>query len=186
VALRRVNTNPVRACLTVLVLGALLSSFLEEALYKCSIWMNEWIIQCTEVHRISVYRYTWRIIPWMPGCSSWSNKSFSTESAFFIVWLERGPWFTTTIFYYFSVTNRLRTAIDQFLVRNSFWHHLAPGCFSSLRILINSSSLLKAISFLSFIRMMTISSKWGMPFAKNFVFCTCWQVQIFLSNFQCA
>ena len=30
-------------CLTVLVLGALLSSFLEEALYKCSIWMNEWM-----------------------------------------------------------------------------------------------------------------------------------------------
>ena len=29
-------------CLTVLVLGALLSSFLEEAPYKCSIWMNEW------------------------------------------------------------------------------------------------------------------------------------------------
>ena len=27
-------------CLTVLVLGALLSSFLEEALYKCSIWMR--------------------------------------------------------------------------------------------------------------------------------------------------
>jgi len=27
----------------VLVLGALLSSFLEEALYKCSIWMNEWM-----------------------------------------------------------------------------------------------------------------------------------------------
>ena len=34
-------------CLTVLVLGALLSSFLEEALYKCSIWMNEWMIGWT-------------------------------------------------------------------------------------------------------------------------------------------
>ena len=34
-------------CLTVLVLWALLSSFLEEALYKCSIWMNEWMNEST-------------------------------------------------------------------------------------------------------------------------------------------
>jgi len=30
-------------CLTVLALGALLSSFLEEALYKCSMCMNKWM-----------------------------------------------------------------------------------------------------------------------------------------------
>jgi len=48
-------------CLTVLVLGALLSSFLEEALYKCSIWMNEWIIylcnSCNQVMGVETSAY---------------------------------------------------------------------------------------------------------------------------------
>ena len=48
-------------CLTVLVLGALLSSFLDVVLHKCSIWMNEWIIylcnSCNQVMGVETSAY---------------------------------------------------------------------------------------------------------------------------------
>jgi len=97
--------------LAVLELGAPLSSSLEEALYKCSVWMNEWMNECDLSHVTSVTH---------PHLSKWFQLCYLT------MWLQSCHRRHATSLHHVTSIMRLQSCI--LLTSPCDFSHAASQC----------------------------------------------------------